>query len=367
MLRNYGYGNGSPALIPGASQDFTLVARIFLCNNFNFGETFAIHFNSQGESTHRIFFRFNFNGTVACVNIITTTTQHNIGATAAAVGTYPRGKWYTLAVKRTGTTWQFFIDGTQVGSSVTQSGTWDPSSLTDKYFRISPRNFTTGSQFAIKYATMHFRGLSDAEILALGTSMSPTISTTNLMGHWIFSVTTGFNIPDLSLNGYTLAPITYPVAAGSAPVTPTINTADYWTNISDQAISFWEGIHPVLSTSSPTLPYTATFTIPNDCFLRRLGIIASVSNSGAASGGSFAAWKSTAATFNMGQWRVNGGFLTSVTSDHTTLQNYVSIRIDRQLFAGDVLEWILPVGFQSDGTTPFLISYGMGLGAILTA
>jgi hypothetical protein len=107
--------------------------------------------------------------------------------------------------------------------------------------------------------------------------------------------------------------------------------------------------------------------VPNDCFLRRLGIIATVSNTGANSGGSYQPWKSIAANFSMGQYRINGGSLFSIVSDNTTLQNYVTTRLDVQLFAGDVIEWILPVGFQSDGTTPFVLSYGMGLGAILTA
>ena len=368
MLRNWGYGNNSAGLFPGASQDFTLVARVFLCNNFNFGETFAIHFSSQDSGNNRLFFRFNATGTIAGVAYVNSAgTTVTVGTTTASAGTYPRGRWYTLAAKRTGTSWQFFVDGLQVGGTATQSGTWNPSGEANKYLRVAPRFFYTAAQFAIKYVTLHFRALSDAEILALGTSMSPTVSATNLVGHWIFDNTSGFNIPDLSGNGYTLSSITYPANAGSAPVTPTINKADYWTSISDQAISFWEGIHAVSSTSSPTLPYTASFTVPNDCFLRRLGIIATVSNSGANSGGSYQPWKSIASSFSMGQYRINGGSLISVVSDNTTLENYVTTRLDVQLFSGDVIEWILPVGFQSDGATPFVLSYGMGLGAILTA
>jgi len=378
MLRRYGYGNNNDALFPTASQDFTLVARIFLTNNFPYGDTFVIHMSSADSGPNRLLFRFSATGTFARLEIINSASATQLFSSGTLpVNTFPRATWYTLVARRAGTTWTFFLNGAQIATG-TQSGTWNPSGEANKYLRFSGREPALPQQFAIKYATLHFRALTNTEITTnYGTSFYPTVPSDNLVGHWVFDNTDGFTIPDARGPGYyPLEPITFPVAAGSARVTPAINTADYWSNLNNQAISCWEGIHSVVGLTSAvapfqpaavTLPYTATFIAPCDCYLRRLVLLANAGNNGASASTNYDTWNSSQVSF--GHYRINGGSLIAINNDQAAFGGYVSTLInDTQILAGDTIEWIIPAGFASrGGANAFKLEHGLGLGLLLTS
>ena len=131
------------------------------------------------------------------------------------------GRWYHIAVTKSGTSVKFYVDGMQIGTTQTLSSATIFNAGSRFYIGADNNNATFDG--LIQDARAWSRTLTDAEILSLRNNSNAFSNGANLQGWWKFN-----NVyTDSSGNGNTLTPVNSPVFSTEIPPTSAGNKANY--------------------------------------------------------------------------------------------------------------------------------------------